>query len=77
MTAFDSYASSQTAQIECAVTPSAVLAPWGFGTRRDEIRGTPQAGSEFRPAAEAELLHPVVGFLAERECIIEPQRPEW
>src|SRR5215471_13694398 len=37
----------------------------------------PQAGSEFRPAAEAELLHPVVGFLAERECIIEPQRPEW
>jgi hypothetical protein len=28
----------------------------------------PQAGSEFRPAAEAELLHPVVWFLAEREC---------
>src|SRR5262245_41523439 len=24
-------------------------------------------GSEFRPAAEAELLHPVVGFLGHRE----------
>src|SRR5262249_59153592 len=36
----------------------------------------PQAGSEFRPAAEAELVHPIVGFLAERERIIEPQRPE-
>src|SRR5262249_61350321 len=36
----------------------------------------PQAGSEFRPAAEAELLHPVVGFLGERERIIEPQRSE-
>src|SRR5262249_17238836 len=37
----------------------------------------PQAGAEFRPAAEAELLHPVVGVLGERECIIEPQRPQW
>src|SRR5262249_21465358 len=37
----------------------------------------PQAGAEFRPAAEAELLYAVVGVLAERECIIESQRPEW
>src|SRR5437764_14048305 len=35
-----------------------------------------QAKSEFRTAAEAELLDPVVGFLRERECIIEAQRPE-
>jgi hypothetical protein len=31
----------------------------------------PQARSEFRTAAEAELLDPVVGLLRERECIIE------
>src|SRR5258708_27559951 len=36
----------------------------------------PQARSEFRPSAEAELLDPVVGFLREREGIIEAQRPE-
>src|SRR5260370_37996689 len=36
----------------------------------------PQARSEFRTAAEAELLDPVVGFLREREGIIEAQRPE-
>ena len=31
----------------------------------------PLARSEFRTPAEAELLDPVVGFLRERECIIE------
>src|SRR5262252_4116889 len=36
----------------------------------------PQPRSEFRAAAEAELLDPVVGLLRERECIIEAQRPE-
>jgi len=34
-----------------------------------------RVASEFRPAAEAELLDPVVGLLRERECIIEAQRP--
>src|SRR5258708_12789070 len=36
----------------------------------------PQARSEFRTAAEAELLDPVVGVLREREGIIEAHRPE-
>src|SRR5262249_6450268 len=40
------------------------------------VLAAPQARSEFRTAAEAELLDPVVGLLRERECIIEAQRPE-
>src|SRR5260370_24974793 len=36
----------------------------------------PQARSEFRTAAEAELLDPVVGFLREPEGITQAQRPE-
>src|SRR5262249_36908164 len=33
-------------------------------------------GSEFRAAAETELLNAVVRLLRERECIVEPQRPQ-
>jgi hypothetical protein len=48
--------------------------PKNDGARADHRRA---GGSECRPAAEPELLYPVVGFLGEREGIIESQRPEW
>src|SRR4029077_4652139 len=42
-----------------------------IATRRVRRRG-----SEFRAAAETELLDAVVRLLRERECIVEPQRSE-
>src|SRR5262249_20372366 len=39
-------------------------------------RGPGTGGLEFRPATEAELLHPVVRLLGQGDRIVEPERSE-
>src|SRR5262249_21201872 len=49
--------------------------------KKGSVMPVPPAASaggahKFLPAAETELLNAVVRLLRERECIVEPQRPE-
>jgi hypothetical protein len=54
--------SSELYGLQCSIVPVPIAAPL--------------AASEFRAAAEAELLNPVVRLLRERECVVEAQRSE-
>src|SRR5262249_7256882 len=65
-----------TACLLCIRLPRKRLCSIKSAARSCPCQSQPASDSEFRAAAEAELLNLVVRLLRERERVVEPQRPE-